>query len=79
MESNMEGWKNQIKCLENQKITNDTTLKESKLQKPVSTNLEVVISQLRIMLIQKMQQKYMSSSTMIQNQSKMHLLKWVKD
>ena len=32
MESNMEGWKNQIKCLENQKITKDTTLKESKLQ-----------------------------------------------
>ena len=32
MESNMEGWKKQIKCLENQKITKDTTLKESKLQ-----------------------------------------------
>lgn len=32
MESNMEGWKNQIKCLENQKITKDSTLKESKLQ-----------------------------------------------
>ena len=32
MESNMEGWKNQIKCLENQKISKDTTLKESKLQ-----------------------------------------------
>ena len=32
MESNMEGWKNQIKSLENQKITKDSTLKESKLQ-----------------------------------------------
>ena len=53
---------------------NASAVRELKL-----ANIKAVTSQLRIMSIQGMQQKYMSSSTMIQSQSKMHLLKWVKD
>ena len=30
LESDMEGWKNQIKCIEKQKVTKETSLKECK-------------------------------------------------